>query len=816
MTRKPFLAVLIVICSLGVLSASRANAAPQISQLTSAQLWQRLEFGITNVPTVSNPFDPDIIRLDAILTFPSGKTVTVPAFWCQNYQRSLSGGYEQDTPIGSPGWRLRFTPPESGSYSLSLSIQTNNQPYGTPVITNFVVSAMGSPARSGYVEIAPGKQYFQTGDGQPLRLIGENVGWPGGAGTYDYDTWFPAMQNAGENYARIWMCPWAFGIEDAATSLNNYSLQPAWQLDYVFQQAEQHGIYLLLCLDYHGMFATQPDSWGGNNYWPQNPYNVTNGGFCTVANDFFTNAPAMKMYQKRLRYLVARWGYSQNLLAWEFFNEIDNDYGYLNSTNVATWHGVMGSWMHTNDVFGHLVTTSLTGNSDRPEIWSLTQLDFANYHSYGEPAPATQLSTVAQSFQQRYSKPVVIEEFGTSAAGWNRTNDLYLRGWREGIWGGALGGSVGTAMSWWWENIDGENDYPVYSALGAILNRTGWGRGTWTNINFQTSGAPPTTVGNPIPGGQPFNVQLPLNGNWGVLLSGQVAVPNAAAVGYSAAALDGFVHGIYHADLKTPFQLSAWFTNNAQLVMHLNSVSDASIMVVLADNTQLFSTNLPNLDGTYNVNEEYNTNITVNLPAGKHVITITNAGGDWFYLDWVQLNQVLPSTYAGNWQPSQQAIGLRGSHEALLYVVSPNAAFPASGTNATLPLQQGQTVTITNWPPGRFFADWYDPATGTNAGSSQASTTNGSLMLPLPDFSEDLAGIVYPPPMLAALGTNNPGSFQMRFNSETGGRYALEQSTNLLDWTPLFTVTNDSGSMVLTVPGGAAGPRMFYRAMQSP
>ena len=815
---KPKAAIGLLILAAGLLeSVSEAQPAPQFIQLTSAQLWQRLEFGITNVPTVSNPFDPDSIRLDATFTFPSGKTLTVPAFWYQNYQRSLSAGYEQDTAVGSPGWRLRFTPPESGGYSLSLVIQTNNQPCGTPVGTNFVVAATASPARSGYVGIAPGKQYFQTGDGQPLRLIGENVGWFDGPGTYNYDTWFPAMQNVGEDYARIWMCPWAFGIEDTATSLNNYSLQPAWQLDYVFQQAEQHGIYLLLCLDYHGMFATQPDPyWGGGNYWPQNPYNVTNGGFCTAANDFFTNSAAMKIYQKRLRYLVARWGYSQNLLAWEFFNEIDNDYSFLNATNVAAWHGVMGAWMHTNDIFGHLVTTSLTGSSDRPEIWSLPQLDFANYHSYGEPAPATQLSAVAQSFLQSYGKPVVIEEVGTSAAGWNRTNDLYLRGWREGIWGGALGGSAGTAMSWWWENIDSEGDYPVYAALGAILNRTGWEQGAWTNINFQTSGAPPTTVGNPIPGGQPFDVQLPLNGNWGVLVSGQVAVPNAAAVGNSAAALDGFVHGIYHADLKTPFRLSAWFTNNAQLVMHLNSVSDASIMVVLADNTQLFSTNLPNLDGTYAVDEEYNTNITVNLPAGKHVITITNAGGDWFYLDWVQLNQVLPSTYTGNWQPSQQAIGLRGTHEALLYVVSPNAAFPAGGTTATLPLQSGQTVTITNWPPGRYLADWYDPATGTNAGFSQAATTNGSLVLPLPNFSEDLAGIVYPPPTLAALGTNNPGLFQMRLNSETGGRYVIEQSTNLLDWASLFSVTNDSGSLVLTVPGAGAGPRIFYRARQNP
>jgi hypothetical protein len=93
-------------------------------------------------------------------------------------------------------------------------------------------------------------------------------------------------------------CPWAFGIEDTVASLNNYSLQPAWQLDYVFQLAEQRGIYLLLCLDYHGMFATEPDCWGGNNVWPQNPYNITNGGPCTTANDFFTNATAIKIYPK--------------------------------------------------------------------------------------------------------------------------------------------------------------------------------------------------------------------------------------------------------------------------------------------------------------------------------------------------------------------------------------------------------------------------------------------------------------------------------------------------------------------------------------
>jgi hypothetical protein len=683
------------------------------------------------------------------------------------------------------------------------------------VITNFTVPVATPPSGAGYVRIAASKQYFETGDGQPLRLIGENVCWPGGRGTYDYDDWFPAMQAAGENYARLWMCPWSFGIETSSTSLTQYSLDQAWKLDYVFQLAEQRGIFLLLCFDYHGMFEVTPDYWGGNNMWPVNPYNVTNGGPCINQDAFFTNSAAQTIYQKRLRYLIGRYGYSPNLLVWQFFNEIDNVYAYLNPNDVAAWHGVMGAWMHTNDPFGHLVTTSLTGSSDRPEIWTVPELDFAAYHSYGEPWPAMRLNEVAQSFLQRYGKPVLIDEFGTDWRGWNRTNDPYLRGFRQGLWGGAVGGSVGTGMSWYWDLIHSENDYPVYTGLAAVLNRTGWGRGVWTNIGFRTAGSPPATVGDLIPGGQAFDVYLPLGGTWGGMPAGQLAIPNAAAAGYSAGMLNNFVHGIWHSDLKTPFQLSAWLTNNSRLVMHLNSVSDGSILVVQADNTELFRTNLPNLDGTYNVDNEYNLDIPVALPAGKHLVTITNAGTDWFYLDSVTLEHVLPSMYAGNWVPSPDAIGIRGSHESLLYVVAPGASFPASATNTTLALQHGQTVTLTNWPAGTFFGEWHDPAAGALAGYSQATTTNGTLMMPLPDFREDLAGMLYGPPQLKTLGKTGDGTFQFQLNSETGGRYLIEESTDLAHWTTFQSITNVAASVVLTDSSMATNPRSFFRAKQN-
>jgi hypothetical protein len=315
-------------------------------------------------------------------------------------------------------------------------------------------------------------------------------------------------------------------------------------------------------------------------------------------------------------------------------------------------------------------------------------------------------------------------------------------------------------------------------------------------------------------GGQPVNVTLPLDSAWGGMTSGRLAVPGPTAVGYSASALESFVHGVYHPDLKTPFVMNAWLTNNARLVMHLNSVSDGSIMVVKVDGTTLLSTNLPNLDGTYNVNEEYNLDVPVNLPAGLHSIAITNTGNDWFYLDWVRLEQVLPATYAGNWAPSPAAIGLQGQHESLLYVVAPVLSFPANATTTPLPVQQGHTVILTNWPSGKFIAEWYDPATAASLGTSRATTMDGSLTLPLPDYTEDLAAIVYPPPHIAAAGFSSTNGFRFRLDSETGGHYLIQRSSNLVSWLPFLDVTNTTGTIFLTDPSAGTNAQSFFQAFK--
>src|SRR5215216_897582 len=90
----------LVACALFAGVSLRAQS-PQIVQLTAAQLWRRVEFQVNNVPSATNRFDPDVIRLDATFTAPSGGVLVVPGFWFQNYARSLSGGYEQLSASGA-------------------------------------------------------------------------------------------------------------------------------------------------------------------------------------------------------------------------------------------------------------------------------------------------------------------------------------------------------------------------------------------------------------------------------------------------------------------------------------------------------------------------------------------------------------------------------------------------------------------------------------------------------------------------------------------------------------------------------------------
>ena len=724
---------------------------PQITPLQPPQLWQRAEFRVEHAPVQENNFDPDLIRLDATFTAPSGAQTTVPAFWFQDYTSAMVDGAEVVTTQGTPEWRIRFTPSESGTYAVSLSIIVRNSAPAAPVAGHFTVTAAAPVAQHGWVRVAADKRSLETSDGRPLRLLGENVCWPGARGLTNYALWFGAMKASGQNFARIWMAPWWGGLEHTKGTLNNYNLDAAWQLDRIFDLAGQNGLFLMLCFDHHGMYLASDQAWGGsNNFWPVNPYAIENGGPCVTPNDFFTSPAARKLYQKRLRYLVARYGASPQLLAWQFFNEIDNAYlprSNLVGDDVIAWHRDMGRWLKANDPYGHVVTTSLTGGVDRPEMWNLPEMDLSMYHSYSDPAPGRTIAALSDDFVRRYGKPVMIGEFGVSAANWSRASDPHLRGFRQAQWGAVLGCSVGTAMAWWWEDLHLDNAYPLYTAMDEILKQAGWQGGTWAPVELAGEALPPAEVGDPLANGEIFTAQLALNSFRRLTLSGVAAIASPLAAERTSEYLSTYLRGTSEPARHRPIVLSAQFGPGAQLIFHVDSVASDAELAVKIDGTEVWRELIKDKDGKAQANNrEIDREFLINVPAGRHRIELANLGRDWAYVDAVRLQNVRVSEFAGGWHYGPEAMGLRSGAKAVLYAYSPWIAFPAGAHRDNAPWQTGGILTLKNWPAGHFHAQWFDPQTGREVATSEATSHKGGLALPLPGFTEDVAGIVTPAP----------------------------------------------------------------------
>jgi len=451
------------------------------------EVFERVEISVEGVPGAANPFDPESIALDLEAAPPDGKVIRVPGFFHREFDRKLDGDREVLAVRGEGDWRIRWLPLQAGRHTLVVTATLG----GKPIARGQAVIEVAAGKRRGLVRVEPvGKRYFRLDDGTPLFLNGLCACWHGSRGTYDYDDWLEAYRKAGINYIRIWMWHQAFGIEWDQGDRVRYRLDNAWRLDRVLAEAERRGIFVMLCLDFHGIFEVKPDFWGGNNFWPRHPYNAANGGPCQTQNDFFTSEEAKTLYAKRLRYIVARWTAFPNVLAWEFFNEIDNEYAYLKHDDVVAWHRDMGRRLRSIDPYQHLVTSSFTGGSERPDLFALPEMDFAQYHSYNEKHPALMTAEKTTRFFEKYGKPFFVSEYGTDWKGWKPDTDPHFRALHQAIWSGAFTGATGTDMTWWWESIHAASLYPHWSALAVFLEGTGIGRSDMQPAQFENADGP--------------------------------------------------------------------------------------------------------------------------------------------------------------------------------------------------------------------------------------------------------------------------------------------------------------------------------------
>jgi len=204
------------------LLAGVTHAAENLRLTTSAErvgTYEKIEFRLDAPATYRNPFDPDEVDLAVVIEGPGGRHVSVPAFWCQDYERRrlARSGRETDWfyPRGMPAWKARFTPAEPGAYRAWARLKDRSGEHRSQPI-EFQCTASG---RHGFLRTsAKDPRFLEFDDGTPFFAIGQNLAFIGPQQYVDLgkaEAIFARLKENGANFLRVWPCceDWAMAIE---------------------------------------------------------------------------------------------------------------------------------------------------------------------------------------------------------------------------------------------------------------------------------------------------------------------------------------------------------------------------------------------------------------------------------------------------------------------------------------------------------------------------------------------------------------------------------------------------------------------------
>jgi len=427
----------------------------------------------------SNPYDPDVVDLRCAITTPGGGSFVAPAFWCQDFRRELIDDDERLAPVGPAGWRIRYAPRVEGRHTWRLLLTDAHQT--DAVLAEGSFEGVAGDAR-GYLRRSPAKPRFLAWeDGTFYYPFGHNLcqptdlqqpypydfGLQPDRGTYSYDRYFRKMAAAGENWARIWLTKWHLGLEGRPGwpyfhGAGRYNQANAWRLDHLLARAAEHGIGLQLTTIHKSEYQRKD--------WPSNPYNVAWGGPLERPQDFFTDPETRECYRKRLRYLVARYGWSPAITGWELFGEANLMPGYKRARDAAIeWHREMAAWLEELDGGRHLVFTHCHNWQRGHGLWALEGIDCVQGNGYIRPPNRTpdHVENFARYLDEvrHYDKPVFVAEYGGRSELGAPSRDYLEAQLHSGLWASLVRDLSGIAMQWWWNFIDGEDLYFHYAAV---------------------------------------------------------------------------------------------------------------------------------------------------------------------------------------------------------------------------------------------------------------------------------------------------------------------------------------------------------------
>jgi hypothetical protein len=334
----------------------------------------------------------------------------------------------------------------------------------------------GAAGRLPWVRLGPGRRYFETEDGDPFLIIGQNdaLTWPeleGLLGRRDVPgverhlAWLAAH---GVTTLRLMLEYVGDGLylERSCGEFDEVTVQA---IDDLIRLSERQGLRLLL---------TPFDTFFTWVMWDDHPYNAGRGGPCRERIDLLTHPEGMSAVKRRVAFAVERWGGSGAVFAWDLWNELGHHHGVDDARRLAMRSHELGPIVSELSSFvrglerrafgkAHLQTISHFGPEPKGALADLIfrhpDLDFATTHVYEPGAIDSPSNTVAAAdamagwvrhalAEIRDGRPFTDSETGPIHAykdlGITLPEDFDAAYFRHMAWAHLASGGAGGGMRW--------------------------------------------------------------------------------------------------------------------------------------------------------------------------------------------------------------------------------------------------------------------------------------------------------------------------------------------------------------------------------
>lgn len=780
---------------MGMLSSSflgKSNSImnPSIDAISpfsnAVEKYGRFEAQVEVTAQYTNPYDYDQVRVSAIFTSPTGQKRSVDGFFMWDLMiNEQTGNLSQNSDEGE--FRIRFAPDQIGTWTYEVQIEDANG-ISTSAALFFDCTTITAPQNKGYIRDNQ-TNFLNFDNGEQYIAIGENICWQNNNAYLDYKNWLTNLKDQGGNFFRLWHAHWGLGLEWRAgqnqfQGLRQYKeINSAYQ-DWLFDYCSENGIYVMLALQHHGQVSS-----GVNPNWGDSPYNSTNGGPCQNTWDFFTDDEAVGHTKNRLRYVIARWGYSRSIMAWELFNEVEwTDDFNQHKEKVIDWHAEISQYIRAIDNYGHLITTSFAHDYNDPMMWALPDMDITQTHFYfNSPNLERVLAGGVKKYVEEFGKPTLTGEFGLGSEGSVLRNiDPDGIHFHNGLWSPLFAGGLGTGMSWWWDSYIQPND--LYYHIGPVANIA-------NDIPFLDKNMMP---GEATVKGAPGDLSITPSLGWAGIGTADITIDANGQLSPSNASLGQYLYG------------SSWNTQHrSPPSFSINLSAAGTFSVQTADDSGNAPKIAISLDGVLALEESGQTNktYTIEVPAGDHIITVDNTGTDWI---------TISSYIFGGLGSALDAYTLLSEDKQLAagWVLNNRYNHEYVRTNGVPAAIEGAELNLAGFENGGYFVTWYDCLTGEAMGGEAVFAENDTLNLLLPSILWDVAFVVDSEPVSTQeLAQNlnfnvypNPAKAGTPIHISTSNILSTDTQVQLLDMSgkriaPQTTVPQGDGEISLQLPG---------------